>query len=42
MGNMGSAHLIVEVNILAKFEENPSISVGLKEWTRHNGSYLIV
>jgi len=40
MGNMGSAHLHVEVNISAKFEENPSISVVLKEWTPHNGSYL--
>jgi len=28
-GNMGSAHPLVEVNISAKFEENPSIGIGL-------------
>jgi len=28
MGNMGSAHPLVEVNISAKFEENPSIGIG--------------
>jgi hypothetical protein len=27
MGNMGSAHPLVEVNISAKFEENPSIGI---------------
>jgi hypothetical protein len=42
MGNMGSAHPLVEVNIWAKFEENPSISVGLTEWTRHSVKYFIV
>jgi len=36
MGKMGSAHPLVEVNISAKFEENPSINVGLAERTRHN------
>jgi hypothetical protein len=34
MGNMGSAHPLVEVNILAKFEENLSISEGLTERTQ--------
>jgi hypothetical protein len=29
MGNMGSAHSLLEVNILAKFKEKFSISVGL-------------
>jgi len=29
MGNMGSAHPLGEVNISAKFEENPSIGIGL-------------
>jgi len=27
MGNMGSAHSLVEVSISAKFEENPSIGL---------------
>jgi hypothetical protein len=34
MGNMGSAHPLVEVNIWAKFEENPSIGIGVIERTR--------
>ena len=34
--NMGSAHPLVEVNVLFKFEENPSISKGVIERTRHN------
>jgi len=34
MGNMGSAHPLVEVNISAKFEENPSIGIGVIERTR--------
>jgi len=34
MGNMGSAHPLVEINVSAKFEENPSISIGLLEPTR--------
>jgi len=34
MGNMGSAHPFVEVNISAKFEENPSIGIGFIERTR--------
>jgi len=42
MGNIISAHPLVEVNIRAKFEENPSISAGLTEWTQHNVLYLIV
>jgi len=33
-GNMGSAHPLVEVNISAKFEENPSIGIGFIERTR--------
>jgi hypothetical protein len=39
---MGSAHCLVEVNILAKIEENLSISVGLTERTEHTVKYLIV
>jgi len=31
---MGFAHPLVEVNISAKFEENPSIGIGFIEWTR--------
>jgi len=31
MGNMGSAHPLDEVNISAKFEENPSIYLGFIE-----------
>jgi len=31
MGNMGSAHPLVEVNVSFKFEENPSISKGVIE-----------
>jgi len=34
MGNMSSAHSLVEVNISAKFEENPSIGIGFIERTR--------
>jgi len=34
MGNMGSAHPIVKVNISAKFEEIPSIGIGFIERTR--------
>jgi len=33
MGNMGSAHPLVEVNYSAKFEENPSIGIRFIEWT---------
>ena len=33
MGNMGSAHPLVEVNVSFKFEENPSISKEVIEWT---------
>jgi len=32
---MGSAHPLVEVNISAKFKENPSIGIGFIERTRH-------
>jgi len=31
---MGSAHPLVEVNISAKFEENPIIGIGFIEPTR--------
>jgi len=34
MGNMGSAHPLVEVNVSFKFEGNPSISKGVKKRTR--------
>ena len=34
MGNMGSVHPLVEVNVSFKFEENPSISKGVIERTR--------
>ena len=34
MGNMGSAHPLVEVNVSFKFEGNPSISKGVIERTR--------
>ena len=34
MGNMGSAHPLVEVNVSCKFEGNPSISKGVIERTR--------
>jgi len=34
IGNVGSAHPLVEVNISAKFEENPSIGKGFKERTK--------
>jgi len=32
--NMGSAHPLDQVNIAAKFEENPSIGIGFIERTR--------
>jgi len=34
MGNMSSAHPLVEVNISAKIEENPLIGIGFIERTR--------
>jgi len=34
MGNMGSAHPLVEVNVSFKFKGNPSISKGVIERTR--------
>jgi len=34
MGNMGSAHPLVEVNVSIKFEGNPSISNGVIERKR--------
>ena len=34
MGNMGSAHPLVEVNVSFKFEGNLSISTGVIERTR--------
>ena len=34
MGNIGSAHPLVEVNVSFKFEGNPSISKGVIERTR--------
>jgi len=34
MGNMGSAHPLVEVNVSFKFEGNPSISKGVIECKR--------
>ena len=34
MGNMGSAHPLVEVNVSFKFKRNPSISKGVIEQTR--------
>jgi len=34
MGNMDSAHPLVEVNVSFKFEGNPSISKGVVERTR--------
>ena len=34
MGNMSSAHSLVEVNVSFKFEGNPSISKGVIERTR--------
>jgi len=34
MGNIGSAHTLVEVNLSFKFEGNPSISKGVIERTR--------
>jgi len=34
MANIGSEHTLVEVNISAKFEENPSIGIGFIERTR--------
>jgi len=34
MGNMGSAHPLIEVNLSFKFEGNPSITKGVIERTR--------
>ena len=34
MGNMGSAHPLVKVNVSFKFEGNPSIRKGVIERTR--------
>jgi len=34
MGNIGSAHPLVKVNVSFKFEENPSISKGVIEQTQ--------
>jgi len=34
MGNMGSAHPLVEINISSKFVENPSMSIGFIEQTQ--------
>jgi len=34
MVNIDSAHPLIEVNISAKFEENPSIGIGFIERTR--------
>jgi len=34
MGNMGSAHPLVELNVSFKFEGNPSISKGVIERTQ--------
>jgi len=34
MGNMGSEHPLVEVNVSFKFKGNPSISKGVIERTR--------
>jgi len=42
MGNMGSAHQLVEVNVSFKFEGNPYIIKGVIERTRHNVQYLFV
>ena len=36
MGNIGSAHTLVEVNVSFKFEGNLSISKGVIERTQHN------
>ena len=36
MGNMGSTHPLVEVNVTFKFKGNPSISKGVIERTGHN------
>jgi len=33
MGNMGSAHPLVKVNVSFKFEGNPSIGIGFIERT---------
>jgi len=42
MGNIGSAHPLVEMNVSFKLEGNPSISKGVIEQTRHNVYYLFV
>jgi len=36
MGNIGSAHSLVGVNVSFKFEGNPSISKEVIEPTQHN------
>ena len=36
IGIMGSAHPLVEVNVLLKFDGNPYISKGVIDQTRHN------
>ena len=36
MGNMGSAHTLVEVDVSFKFGRNPSIGIGFIEQTWHN------
>jgi len=33
MDNISFAHPLVEVNISAEFEENPSIGIGFIKWT---------
>ena len=35
MGILGFAHPLVEVNISAKFKENPSVGIGFIERTRY-------
>ena len=42
MGYMSYAHPLVDLNVLFKFEGNPSISKGVIELTRHNVYYLFV
>jgi len=42
MGNMGSAHPLVEVNLSFKFEENLSISKGILEWIDIMGTICLL
>ena len=42
MGNMSSAHPLVEVNVSFKLKANTSNSKGVIERTRHNVIYLFV